>query len=102
MCIRDRQKEQSTKKSKEPSKEFLELIGQWFINSPQLQRIDNIISLYEVAQNEMISEYVSFNKFEVLANKYFSDSGKKLSIKKNGLIEIELPNNKDSNIYRLS
>lgn len=96
------QKEQTTKKSKEPSKEFLELIGQWFINSPQLQRIDNIISLYEVAQNEMIGEYNSFNKFEFLANKYFNESGKKLSIKKNGLIDIELPNKKDSNIYRLS
>lgn len=96
------QKDQLSKKSKEPSKEFLELIGQWFINSPQLQRIDNIISLYEVAQNEMISEYNSFSKFEFLANKYFSESGKKLSIKKNGLLEIELPNKKISTIYRLS
>lgn len=96
------QKEQNSKKSKEPSKEFLDLIGQWFINSPQLQRIDNIISLYEAAQNEMISEYNSFSKFESLANKYFGESGKKLSIKKNGVIDVELPNNKESNVYRLS
>ena len=96
------QKEQNSKKSKEPSKEFLDLIGQWFSNSPQLQRIDNIISLYEAAQNEMISEYNSFSKFEFLANKYFGESGKKLSIKKNGVIDVELPNNKESNVYRLS
>jgi ABC-type Mn2+/Zn2+ transport system ATPase subunit len=95
-------KEQKSKKPKEPTKDFIDLLSQWFINSPQLQRIDTIISLYESAYNERISEYQAFNKFESLANKYFIESGKRLSIKKNGLIEIELPNSKNSNIFRLS
>lgn len=96
------QKEQKLKKLQEPTKEFIDLISQWFINSPQLQRIDNIISLYESAFNERNNEYSSFIKFENLANRYFSESGKRLTIKKNGVIEIELPNKENSNIYRLS
>lgn len=95
-------KEQQGKKGKEPNPEFLKALGQWFINSPQLERIDNIISLYENAQNEIVSEYIQFTKFETLTNLYFSENSKKLRIKKNGEIEIELPNEEYSSIYKLS
>ncbi len=95
-------KEQKGKKGKEPNPEFLKALGQWFINSPQLERIDNIISLYENAQNEIVNDYFQFTKFETLANLYFSENNKKLRIKKNGEIEIELPNEEFSSIYKLS
>lgn len=95
-------KEQQGKKSKEPNPEFLKALGQWFINSPQLERIDNIISIYENAQNEIVNEYIQFTKFESLTNLYFSENSKKLRIKKNGEIEIELPNEEYSSIYKLS
>lgn len=95
------QKEQK-KKGKEPTKEFLKVLGQWFINSPQLERIDNIISLYETAQTEIEESYKEFIKFETLTNLFFSENNKKLKIKRNGEIEIELPNNDYTNIYRLS
>lgn len=95
-------KEQRGKKTKEPSPEFLKALGQWFINSPQLERIDNIISLYENAQNEIVNDYTQFTKFENLTNLYFSENNKKLKVKKNGEIEIELPNKEFSTIYKLS
>ncbi len=90
------------KKKNQPHPDFIKALGQWFINSPQLERIDNIISLYEDAQNEIVNEYKLFTKFETLANQFFSENSKKLIIKKNGEIEIELPNGDPSNIYRLS
>ncbi len=95
-------KEQKGKKLTEPNPKFLKALGQWFINSPQLERIDRIISLYEDAQNEIIEEYKQFTKFETLTNLYFSENNKKLKIKKNGEIEIILPNNENSSIYKLS
>lgn len=95
-------KEQQGKRRKEPNPEFLKALGQWFINSPQLERIDNIISLYENAQNEIVNDYTQFTKFEILTNLYFSENNKKLKIKKNGEIEIELPNEEFSSIYKLS
>ncbi len=95
-------KEQKGKKGTEPNSAFLKALGQWFINSPQLERIDRIISLYENAQNEIVEEYKQFTKFETLTNLYFSENNKKLKIKKNGEIEIVLPNNENSSIYKLS
>lgn len=95
-------KKEQVKKGKGTSQEFLKALGQWFINSPQLERIDNIISLYENAQNEIVSEYIQFTKFETLTNLYFSENNKKLRIKKNGEIEIDLPNDESSSIYKLS
>jgi ABC-type Mn2+/Zn2+ transport system ATPase subunit len=95
------QKEQE-KKGKEASQQFLKVLGQWFINNPQLERIDNIISLYENAQTEIESSYKEFIKFETLANLYFGENNKKLTIKKNGEIEIKLPNENTTGIYKLS
>ena len=95
-------KEQKDKKQAENSEDFLKGLGQWFINSPQLERIDRIISLYENAQNEIVEEYKQFTKFETLTNLYFSENNKKLRIKNNGEIEIILPNEKNSSIYKLS
>lgn len=100
--IQNRLKKESKSKTKEPSKQYLQAIEQWFINSPQLERIDNIISVYENAQNEIVNDYQEFTKFESLANLYFEDNNKTLRIKKNGEVEIELPNKDISSIYKLS
>ena len=89
------------KKKNKSEKIFLKVLGQWFSNSPQLQRIDNIISLYENAQIEIIEKYKPFKKFEKLANQFFEESNKKISIN-NGILEIVLPNNDESSIYKLS
>jgi ABC-type Mn2+/Zn2+ transport system ATPase subunit len=97
------QKEQAKKgKDKETSQQFLKVLGQWFINNPQLERIDNIISLYENAQTEIELSYKEFIKFESLANLYFEENNKKLTIKKNGEISIKLPNDNTTGIFKLS
>ncbi|RYD59125.1 MAG: hypothetical protein EOP56_02530 [Sphingobacteriales bacterium] len=82
--------------------EYMKVLSQWFSNSPQLQRIDQIIALYETAQLEMAKAYEQFLNFERLANKFFLDGNKSLRISKGGEIEIVLPNGRTSNIFRLS
>lgn len=94
-------KEQKAK-SKEPSKAYMKALGQWFINSPQLERIDKIISSYEEAQEEIEKSYSSFTKFENLANLYFGENRKSLKVEKNGDLKIVLPNGDSTGIYRLS
>ncbi|NVO31485.1 AAA family ATPase [Hymenobacter lapidiphilus] len=91
-----------SQKSGKKSEAFMNKLGQWFINIPQLQRIDSIISIYEDAQNEIVSHYRKFIAFEALANKYFEENNKKLSIKKNGEIEIQLPDGRQNSIFKLS
>lgn len=90
------------KKSKEPSPTFMKALGQWLINSPQLERIDQIISLYEEAQDKIEKSYELFTKFESLANLYFGENKKALVVEKNGDLKISLPNGDYTGIYRLS
>ncbi|WP_084362928.1 AAA family ATPase [Roseivirga echinicomitans] len=90
------------KKTKEPGTAFMKALGQWLINSPQLERIDRIISSYEDAQDEIEKSYSSFTKFESLANLYFGENKKSLLVEKNGDLKISLPNGDSTGIYRLS
>lgn len=90
------------RKTKEPSKSFMKSLGQWLINSPQLERIDKIISLYESAQEEIEKSYKEFTKFESLANLYFEENKKSIVIEKNGDLKITLPNGDSTGIYKLS
>lgn len=90
------------KRTKEPSKSFMKSLGQWLINSPQLERIDNIISLYENAQKEIENSYQDFRKFEKLANLYFGENKKSIVVEKNGDLKITLPNGDFTGIYKLS
>ena len=90
------------KKTKEPSKSFMKSLGQWLINSPQLERIDKIISLYESAQEEIENSYKEFTKFESLANLYFEENKKSIVVEKNGDLKITLPNGDSTGIYKLS
>ncbi|KYG72437.1 hypothetical protein AWN68_11800 [Roseivirga echinicomitans] len=80
----------------------MKALGQWLINSPQLERIDRIISSYEDAQDEIEKSYSSFTKFESLANLYFGENKKSLLVEKNGDLKISLPNGDSTGIYRLS
>ncbi len=90
------------KEAKEPSKTFMKALGQWLINSPQLERIDKIISAYEDAQAQIEESYQSFKNFQSLANLYFGENKKELKVGKNGEIHISLPNGESTGIYRLS
>ncbi|MET3979002.1 putative ATP-binding protein involved in virulence [Mucilaginibacter sp. UYP25] len=87
---------------KKTKSNYLNLLRQWFINSPQLQRIDSIIKLYEDAQSKIQEAYKMFIIFEDLINEFFKDSGKILGITKNGIIEVTFPNGDPFSIFELS
>ena len=80
----------------------IHLISQLFINVPQLERIDKIIALYKKANIELDDAYSPFSQLIELTNQFFSESGKKLNIESNGVINIILPDGAKSPIYRLS
>jgi len=80
----------------------INLISQLFINIPQLERIDKIIALYENANRELDMAYSPFSQLIELANQFFKESGKELIIESNGIINIVLPDDSKSPIFRLS
>lgn len=94
-------KEKTIKKNLRDDDEFMKIIEKWFINSPQLKRIDNIISLYDSAQTDMTEAYSKFKQFEEITNLFFNE-GNKVIIVVNGCIEVILPNKEISSIFKLS
>ncbi len=89
-------------KQKIPDKEELKLLQTWFINMPQLQRIDKLISLFEESEEQTRISYAQFQKFEELANQFLFESNKKLLVGSNGELIVYLPDETISNVYRLS
>lgn len=95
------EKEKTVKNNLRDDDEFMKIIEKWFINSPQLKRIDNIISLYDSAQTDMTEAYSKFKQFEEITNLFFNE-GNKVIIVVNGCIEVILPNKEISSIFKLS
>lgn len=85
-----------------PDKDELNLLQTWFINMPQLQRVDKLISLFEESEEQTKISYAQFQNFEKLANQFLEESNKKLMVGSNGELIILLPDETASNVYRLS
>lgn len=84
------------------SQEFIKLFGQWLINSPQLERIDKIISLYEEAQVEIEQSFSLFLKFQNLTNLFFEENKKNIRIERNGDLRVLLANDMPTSLFKLS
>jgi energy-coupling factor transporter ATP-binding protein EcfA2 len=97
----EREKNKNKIKNLRDDEEFMKIIEKWFINSPQLKRIDNIISFYDSAQSEMTKAYGKFTQFEEITNLFFNEGNKTIVIK-NGSINVILPNKEPSSIFKLS
>ena len=94
-------KEKTIKKNLRDDDEFMKIIEKWFINSPQLKRIDNIISLYDSAQTDMTEAYTKVKQVEEILNLFFNEVNKVIIVV-NGCIEVILPNKEISSIFKLS
>lgn len=92
----------NSNKKDEKFKEEIAILGQWFINTPQLKRIDKIISYLEKSQQKLDKFYSPFSTFEKLSYNFFKESNKRVKINENGTIIIEIPNKEPSSIYKLS
>ncbi|KQN32372.1 hypothetical protein ASE92_17350 [Pedobacter sp. Leaf41] len=96
-------KNKSNKKSHSFDRQEVSAFQKWYINMPQLQRIDKIISLYDESEEKIQTEFTPFKNFENLTNTFLKESNKRLQIGNNGELIIHLPQNPEpTNIFKLS
>ncbi len=84
------------------SKPEISIISKWFINSPQLYRIDHLLDLSKIYFNKLDELKKPIDKLEKIISNYFLETGKTVKVKGDGQIEVFLPTMKQSSIFKLS
>ena len=72
------------------SKDITNAITSWIVNQPQLQKIINLSELIDNHQSSIKKLHQNKDNFQNAVNKFFEETQKKLIIKENGDIEIEI------------
>ena len=83
--------------------DFIDAITKWSVNSPQLQRIENIITYSQEYQNQINKLQQPVRNLEGLVSNFFKEAKKELTVQGNGEIKVKLPQIKEpSSIFELS
>lgn len=85
--------------------EFYNYFTKWFINSHQLDRIDEIIKLSDDYQKKISKLKEPIERLELITNKFLSESNKSLKVSGEGEIKILIQKNKKTHansIFELS
>jgi len=89
-------------KGKGGDKELNEALTAWFVNQSQMNRIDRLFDITTKYQEQQEKTYKSLNDFMGLVNQFFSQTGKKVSIRHEGVILIKMPNGRTTSLQALS
>ena len=92
----------SPKKDEQPNEEYIEALRSWFINSPQIKRIDEIIKFSEIYQEQVSQLREPVRRLETIISDFFKESGKELHVEPDGELIINLANGKKANVFQLS
>lgn len=90
------------KKGKSQKDADIQLLQTLFINSAQLKRFDEIVSLSQQYQNNLNSLIEPLDRLKNIVYQFFSESKKELIIEENGILKIKLFNGELANIFELS
>lgn len=80
----------------------ISILEQWFLNSPQLSRIEKVIELSKEYQNQIQKLNEPIERFKQIINRFFTEGNKSLIVEDNGQLYVELPNQRKTNIKNLS
>lgn len=83
------------------SKEEIDIMNKWFINSPQLKRIDSIIKLSQEYQSKITELTEPIERLKSLISNFFKEGKKELIVKSDGELRIKI-GEKEANIFELS
>lgn len=89
-------------KNKKNKNKYFEALSNWYINSPQIRRIDDIIKFSQEYQKQVSSLREPVRRLESIISEFFKESGKGLYVEPDGEIIIKLANRKTSNVFQLS
>ncbi len=83
-------------------KDYLSVLSDWYINSPQIKRIDQIIKYSQEYQRQVSLLKEPVKRLEQIISEFFVESGKKLEVAPDGDLNVTLPNGKPSSVFSLS
>ena len=78
------------KNKKRMSEAFSKAMTSWFVNQPQVDRIDRLFEVANNYQNEQESVYKPLTAFVELTNKFFIQTGKEVHIDRAGDVQIKI------------
>jgi predicted ATP-binding protein involved in virulence len=90
-----------TKGKKRHSGKYLEALGAWFLNQQQVDHIDRLFESATKYQEQTEEIYRPLNAFVALINKFFYQTGKDITIRREGVISIKMPH-KTASVQALS
>lgn len=90
------------KNNKKEQEKYIEALSNWFINSPQIRRIDEIIKFSQEYQKQISLLREPVRRLESIISGFFKESGKGLHVEPDGEIIIKLANGKTANVFQLS
>lgn len=83
------------------SREDIDIMNKWFINSPQLKRIDNIIKFSQEYQSKITELTEPIERLKSLISNFFKEGKKELIVKNDGDLRIKI-GEKEASIFELS
>ncbi len=90
-----------TEGKKKQHAKYIEALAAWFMNQQQVDHIDRLFDSATKYQEETEEIYKPLNDFVALINKFFSQTGKEIIIRREGAISIQMPH-KTASVQALS
>jgi len=97
-----RQDSGKLRKGKDIDKKLSEALTAWFVNQSQMDRIDRLFNMTTKYQEQTEKTYKPVNDFVALVNQFFSQTGKAVSIGREGGVRIRMPNGNMTSLQALS
>ncbi len=89
-------------KGKELDKELSEALTAWFVNQSQMERINRLFELTTKYQGQTEKTQKQLIDFMALVNQFFSQTGKTISIGREGGVRIKMQNGSTTSLQALS
>ena len=96
-----RQRTKELKKPEQADKELSDALTAWFVNQTQVDRIDRLFDAATKYQEQTETIYKPLNDFVALINKFFCQTGKEVTIGREGAVRIKMPH-KTTSVQALS
>jgi hypothetical protein len=87
---------------KDIDKKLSEALTAWFVNQSQMNRIDRLFDMTTKYQAQTKKTNKPVNDFVALVNQFFSQTGKAVSIGREGGVRIKMPNGNTTSLQALS
>lgn len=88
--------------AKKVDKGLSEALTAWFVNQSQMERINRLFDMTTKYQEQTEKTYKPLNDFMGLINQFFSQTGKDVSVGREGGVRIKMPNGSTTSLQALS